>query len=118
MVDGLHTCILDQALSFLEKLDHFNSTLICLLKGPIKWIESNHKIDGPYSSNSNLKSIDLILRLSKWPSRPNDTTSISNGPQNPLKWKPSRSDVPPIFSHVLLSCKFFIPILNVIKPPL
>lgn len=86
-------CILDQPLSFLEKLDQFNSTLICLLKGPIKWTESNHRIDGPYSSNSNLKSIDLILRLSKWSSRPNDTTSLSNGPHNPLKWKLSRSGV-------------------------
>lgn len=55
--------ILDHALLFLEKLDQSKGIVICLLKGPIKQIESNHKMDGPHSSNSNLNNVDLILRL-------------------------------------------------------
>lgn len=56
--------ILDHALLFLEKkLDQSKGIVICLLKGPIKQVESNHKMDGPHSSNSNLKNVDLILRL-------------------------------------------------------
>ena len=62
--------ILDHALLFLEKLDQSKGIVICLLKGPIKQIESNHKMDGPHSSNSNLKKVDLILRLKQMVAEP------------------------------------------------
>lgn len=57
--------------------------LIFLLKGPIKWIESNHKIDGVERSDSNKKiNVDFTMELKHFRNRKIGTT---DGPHNPFK---------------------------------
>ena len=58
--------ILDEVLSFLEKLNQSKRTLISHSKGPTKWIESNHKIEGLVGSYSNLKSVIFIIELNSF----------------------------------------------------